>query len=155
MAGDASVYRFGDVLALARRSWVLAMQRELRGRGYDDYRITDAGSLRSLQRGSLNVGHLADVLGVSRQAARKMVSGLESRSLARTETDPEDARKVNIVLTEAGRHYAAAITEAIEQLNRRLAGRVSETALAATDAVLRAAITDDGLKQVAARIPPP
>lgn len=155
MAGDASVYRYGDLLALARRSWVLAMERELKTRGYDDYRITDAGSLRSLQRVTLNVGHLASVLGVSRQAARKVAHGLEVRSFARTEADPEDARKVNIVLTEAGAAYAAAIGEVIEQLNRQLAGRVSVEALSAADEVLRATITEPGLRKSARRIPSP
>ncbi len=155
MAADASVYRFGDLLALARRSWVLAMARELEARGYGDYRITDAATLRSLQRGPVSVGHLAALLGVTRQAARKVARGLEARSLATTEQDPDDARKVNTVLTDVGYEYARAITEVIETLNRQLAAQVTRVALVETDHVLRAVITEPGLGKVASRIPPP
>lgn len=155
MAPHASAYRFGDLLALARRSWVLAMERELAAFGYLDYRVTDAASLRSLRRGPLNVGRLASVLGVSRQAARKVARGLEARGLATAEPDAEDARKVNVVLTEEGSAYADAIAEVIDRLNHGLVGSVSSAALRAADDVLRAAITEPGLRRVAARIPRP
>jgi hypothetical protein len=50
---------------------------------------------------------------------------------------------------------ARAITAVIEELNREVAGRVSPAQLAAADAVLRAALFDDGARQRAGRVPPP
>lgn len=155
MSTDQASYRFGDLLALARRSWVLAMTRELAVRGFPDYRLTDAASIRLLRAGPLSLGELAGVLGVTRQAARKVADGLQDRGLAATRAEPADARKVLVVLTEAGAAYERAVSEAIELLNSRIASQVGLAELRAADAVLRAAVTDSGLRRVAARIPPP
>ncbi len=131
------------------------MARELGARGYAGYRVTDAAALRLLLAGSLSIGRLASALGVTRQAARKVVDGLEERRLAATSTDPDDARRRRVVLTSAGRAYGAEVVEVIGALNARVARDVSPSSLAAADRVLRAAITDTELRRVAARIPRP
>src|ERR1022692_4159125 len=59
---------------------------------------------------------------------------------ARTERDPADSRKLNIVLTARGEAYAQAIVGVIDELNLELSQRVDPTQLAAADAILRAAI---------------
>lgn len=151
----SAAYRFGDVLALARRSWTLQMEREVEARGFPDYRISDAGAVRLLMRGPTPVGHLGYVLGVTRQAARKVVQGLEQRGLATTEPDPDDARKLNVRLTNSGRHYGRVLISVIEQLNRDLANRVPPDVLAAADVALRAAVDDQRLARTVAQIPPP
>lgn len=156
MARDATaVYRFGDLLALARRSWTLRMASELARRGYPDYRISDAASMRLLLAGPLAVGRLGEVLGVTRQAARKVARQLEQRGYATTDPDPVDGRKLNVVLTQAGRAYARAIMEVVEMLNRALAERVDPAQLTAADVILRSVIDNDGLRRAAARIPGP
>ena len=155
MASDATPYRFGDLLALARRSWTLAMARELEARGYGNYRVSDAASMRLLLAGPLNVGRLASALGVTRQGARKVARGLEERQFAITQADPEDARRTDVVLTAAGALYAHAIVEVIASLNTQLAGQVDAAALVAADTVLRASITDSSLQPAAERVPPP
>ena len=149
-------YRFGDLLAVARRSWIRRMDDELNQRGYSDYRAADAASMRMLLRGPLAIGSLGRVLGVTRQAARKVAWQLDQRGYATTASDPDDARKVNVVLTDQGRAYAQAIVEVIASLNQALAERVTPDQLVAADLVLRAAITDDEeLSAVAQRIPAP
>jgi DNA-binding MarR family transcriptional regulator len=148
-------YLFGDLLALARLSWVRQMAERLGEFGYADYRRSDAIALRLLLRGPVPVGRLAGVLGVTRQAARKVVAGLEQRGYARTQRDTGDTRVVNVILTSAGTAYAQAVTEAIQALNREFGQRVDPGQLAAADAVLRAVITDESLQHVAARIRPP
>jgi DNA-binding MarR family transcriptional regulator len=152
---DANLYRFGDMLALARQSWIHRMAAELESRGFADYRITDAATLRRLRRGSVSVGELGVPLGVTRQAARKVVRGLEERGYASTLQDADDARKLNVVLTAAGREYADAIIEVIALLNRGVAARVSPDQLAAADAVLRASIEDESVARLAAYLSPP
>jgi DNA-binding MarR family transcriptional regulator len=152
---DANPYRFGDLLALARQSWVHRMAAELADRGFADYRISDAAMLRRLQRGPAAVGELGGPLGVTRQAARKVVRGLQDRGYATTQADAEDGRKLNVVLTPAGHAYAGAIVEVIAGLNRGVAARVAPDQLMAADAVLRASIDDEAVARRAAYLTPP
>jgi DNA-binding MarR family transcriptional regulator len=148
-------YRFGDLLALARQSWIAQMAAGLAAAGYPDYRASDAAAIRLLRRGPMPVGRLGDGLGVTRQAARKVVAGLEGRGLAILSRDARDARQVTVTLTTGGQAYAQAIVTVIDQLNRALSRRVTRDQLAAADAVLRAALVDDHARVLAAYLPPP
>ena len=149
------MYRFGDLLALTRQSWLGQLTSRLEQLGYADYRRSDAGAVRMLWLGPLPVGHLGAAMGVTRQAARKIADGLEQRGYATTERDSRDTRLLNITLTQAGRDYARAIAIVISELNREVARRVSPAQLAAADAVLRAALFDDSARQRADRVPRP
>jgi DNA-binding MarR family transcriptional regulator len=144
------------MLALARQSWVLQLTSRLERRGYPDYRRSDAAAVRLLRAGPVPVGRLAPVLGVTRQAARKVAAGLEQRGYARTERDAADTRILNVGLTAAGTAYADAVIAVIGALNREFCGQIGQADLAAVDAVLRAVVRMDGtLAAAAARIPPP
>jgi PAS domain S-box-containing protein len=154
-AESTGTYRFGDLLALTRQSWLGQMTSRLERLGFADYRRSDAAALRMLGRGPLPVGQLGTVLGVTRQAARKVADALEQRGYATTERDPRDTRQLNVTLTQLGRDYARAITAVISELNREVAGRVSPAQLAAADAVLRAALFDESARRRASRLPPP
>lgn len=149
------MYRFGDLLALARESWVREMANELARAGFHDYRRSDAAMVRLLLRGPLAVGRIGTALGVSRQAARKLVTGLERRGYAQAGTSPTDARQLDVALTTRGEAFAGAIVEAVAALNARLAERVDLTQLQAADAVLRAALPNEHARRLAARLVPP
>lgn len=149
------LYRFGDLLALARRSWVKRMESELEARGFREYRLSDAGSVRLLFVAPRTVGELGELLRVTRQAARKVATNLEARGYATVAPDPKDARKLNVTLTEAGRAYGRAIAEVIATLNLALALRVAPEQLQAADAVLRAVIDDEALRAWAQTVPGP
>ena len=112
------------------------MAARLRAQGYADYLRSDALVLRCLQRGPLSIGQLAAVLEVSRQAARKVVDGLEDRGYARSERDADDARRLNIALTSDGTAYALAVVGVVRSLNRELERRVDPDQLDAARAVL-------------------
>lgn len=129
---------FGDLLALARLSWVRQMDSRLEERGHPGYRRSDALVMRLVSPGPVSIGRLGSRLGVSRQAARKVVDSLVGRGYALVERDPDDSRKLNVVLTAEGRAYAAAVIEVIQALNDGLASRVSTDDLSAADRVLRA-----------------
>lgn len=148
-------YPFGDLLALARQSWIRQMAEGLRAMGYDDYRRSDPAVVRLLARGPVSIGRVGEALGVTRQAARKVVGVLERRGLATTERDDQDARQVNVVLTAEGMAYTEAVVAVIGRLNRDLARRVDPVALAGADAVLRAVLTDDHTRRIARRLTPP
>lgn len=151
-------YRFGDLLALARRAWVREMAARLEDAGYSEYRRSDAAALRLLARGGpVAIGELGSLLGVTRQAARKLADSLLQRGYASVERDAADARRLNVTLTRRGSAYARAIVDVIEALNRELAQRVDPAQLRAADAVLRASISDEVARANAARLvaPPP
>src|SRR5580698_8898011 len=148
-------YRFGDLLALTRQSWIGQMTSRREGLGYADYRRSDAAALRMLWLGPLPVGRLGETLGVTRQAARKIADALEQRGYATTERDSRDSRQLNVTLTQLGRDYAVAVAAIVEELNREVAGRVSPDQLAVADTVLRAALFDDSARQRASRLPQP
>ncbi|MGH3255027.1 MAG: MarR family winged helix-turn-helix transcriptional regulator [Streptosporangiaceae bacterium] len=143
-------YLFGDLLALARLSWVRQMADRLSRLGYADYRRSDALALRMLDRGPVSVGRLGTELGVTRQAARKVIDGLEQRGFARTERDAQDSRVLNVILTPAGAAYARAVIEVIYALNREFCKRVDPAHLATADVVLRAVIEGDSALEAAA-----
>jgi DNA-binding MarR family transcriptional regulator len=149
-------YLFGDLLALARLSWVRQMADRLGRLGYPDYRRSDAIALRMLNRGPVSVGRLGTELGVTRQAARKVIDGLEQRGFARTERDVQDSRVLNVILTPDGTAYARAVIEVIHTLNREFRERVDPAHLAIADAVLRAIVEgDSALAATAAQVPRP
>ena len=143
-------YLFGDLLALARLSWVRQMADRLGRLGYADYRRSDALALRMLSRGPVSVGRLGTELGVTRQAARKVVDGLEQRDFVRTERDAQDSRVLNVILTPAGATYARAVIEVIYALNREFFERVDPAQLATADTVLRTVIECDSALQATA-----
>jgi DNA-binding MarR family transcriptional regulator len=156
MAAESTpAYRFGDLVALARQSWLVQMTSRLEGLGFAGYRRGDAAVMRMLLRGPLPVGRLGAALGVTRQAARKVADALEQRGYATTGRDSRDTRQLNVTLTPAGRDYAGAVIAVTEELNREVAGRVSPGQLAAADAVLRAALFDDSARLRASHLPPP
>jgi DNA-binding MarR family transcriptional regulator len=149
-SASTAPYLFGDLLALARLSWVRQMGSRLAQLGYHDYRRSDAAALRLLRRGPVPVGRIGAELGITRQAARKVAEGLEQRDYARTERDARDSRVLNVILTAAGTAYAQAITDVIRELNREFRERVDPAELAAADSVLRAVFAGDAALESAA-----
>lgn len=152
---STAAYRFGDLLALARRSWVQRLKSELEQAGYADYRRSDSLAIRQLASGPLSVGRFGVALGVSRQDARKVAATLEARGYARALRNADDARQLDIVLTERGRECADAIDSTTRHVNNNLAMRLSPNLLVAPDTVLRASLSDEHSRALAAHIPTP
>lgn len=154
-SASRSPYHFGDLLALAREHWVRQMAHEVACAGFDDYRRTDAAVVRLLGRRPRSIGQIGAALGISRQAARKLVTGLERRGFVTTARNAGDARQIDVGLTSRGDAYARAITHAIVTLDRRLAGRVTPAQLVTADAVLRASLPPGAHEQARHLVPPP
>ena len=127
---------FGDLLALARERWVSAMALRLAEMGYPGYRRSDALAVRVLHRGSRALGELAGPLGGSRQATRKVVTGLIERGYATLEPDARDARRRHVILTGVGHAYADAVLNVVNALNAEVTEKVSADDLAGAVSVL-------------------
>ncbi|HEV2361803.1 MAG TPA: MarR family winged helix-turn-helix transcriptional regulator [Acidimicrobiales bacterium] len=153
---ESGPYLFGDLLALARASWIRQMAADMAAAGYDDYRRSDAAVMRILLgSGPVSITGMGEILGVSRQAARKLLDGLLERSFAETTRHQTDARAVEVALTAEGRRYATAVVATIHKLNRELASRVPASDLRRADSVLRAALSDPGERERADRLVSP
>ena len=148
-------YRFGNLLALARQSWIEQVRERMQEAGFPGYRRSDAGVLGLLLQRPLAIGQLGEAVGITRQAARQLADGLAERGYATFGTDEADARRTLVVLTPSGRTYGRAIWAAQDALNATVRNRVSGADLAAADAVLRAVFPDDEARQrVDERMPP-
>jgi len=152
---SSATYRFGDLLALAREYWVRQMAEQLAPAGYPDYRRTDAAMVRLLRQGPRSIGEIGAALHISRQAARKLVTGLERRGYATAEKDVRDGRQLNVSLTPHGKVYTQAVIDTIDTLVQRVAERVDPEQLRAADAVLGATLPHDEARNYAARLIPP
>lgn len=148
-------YPFGDLLALARQSWLGQMASRLAALGYPGYVRSDAAAMRLLRRGPASVGQVGAVLGVTRQAARKAADSLQERRYVTLARGTRDTRQVIVSLTADGHAYATAVVAVIAELNREVAQRAGPAQLAAADAVLRAALFDESARQRASRLPGP
>jgi DNA-binding MarR family transcriptional regulator len=128
---------------MARQSWVNQMATRLAELGFSGYRRTDAAVTRRLLRSPVPIGMLGASLGVTRQAARKIVAGLEQRGYVRTVRGEHDSRQLNSELTPLGEEFARAVVTVIDELNHQISLRVTHQEMLGADAVLRAVIGEN------------
>ena len=86
--------------------------------------MSDARSVRLLFVAPRTVGELGELHGVTRQGRERSPPTLRRVATATTARDPDDARKLDVTLTEAGRAYGRAIAEVTVLFNLALARRV-------------------------------
>jgi DNA-binding MarR family transcriptional regulator len=127
---------FGDLLAQARERWIRAMAQRLGALGFHDYRRSDPLVMRSLRSGEVGLGSLGVTLGVTRQAARKVVNGLVERGYARVTTSTADSRRRLVTLTPRGHDYLAAVVATLRALHDEVVENVDAQQLAAAYSVL-------------------
>jgi MarR family transcriptional regulator for hemolysin len=133
---SATKLLFGDVLASARERWIRAMAQRLGAQGFEDYRRSDPLVLRLLRSGEVPLGSLTGNLGLTRQGARKVVSGLVERHYARVVASTVDSRRRLVALTPRGREYLVAVVATLRALNDEVVAGVDADQLSAAYSVL-------------------
>jgi DNA-binding MarR family transcriptional regulator len=146
---------FGDLLALARLSWIRQVRAHVEAAGFTGYRRSDSGVLRMLAQRPWAIGQLGEALGITRQAARQLADGMVERGYATFGTDPADARRTLVSLTPSGVRYARAVQDAQDVLNDTVRSRASAADLAAASRVLRAVFPGDQAREPDAVAPEP
>ncbi|HEY5302582.1 MAG TPA: MarR family winged helix-turn-helix transcriptional regulator [Acidimicrobiales bacterium] len=129
---------FGDALAQARRRWVQESQRRVSAFGYEHFKRSDTVVLRRLRSGPAALVDLRDVIGISRQATRKIVEGLHKRGYVEMTRDEHDARRTLVVLSDDGQRYAEVLVRVAAAMNVDVARDVDEVQMSAALAVLSA-----------------
>jgi len=126
------------LLGAALRTYSSAMATELDRAGLDDMPRTGYRVVGSLARGGSSLQDIAIGLGMYKQAAGQLVDVLVARGYCLRQQDPQDRRRVVLRLSDRGRAAAGAMRDAINSVNRSLAGQVSGHDVAAARAVLTA-----------------
>ena len=121
---------------MTRERWIRAMAQRVSVLGFEDYRRSDPLVLRSLRSGEVPLGSLTATLGLTRQGARKVVSGLVERGYARVSTSTVDTRRRMVELTPRGREYLAVVVATLRALNDEVVNGVDAAQLDAAYAVL-------------------
>lgn len=84
------------------RSLVAAAESELTARGYTNVRPVSGFALRAIVSGADTASELGRHLTISKQAAAKIITGLQESGYVVSETDPNDARCKRLHVTERG-----------------------------------------------------
>jgi MarR family transcriptional regulator, transcriptional regulator for hemolysin len=134
---------FSDLLAIARLRWVNRMRVALAERGFTEFRRGDGAWVRILGAEPQGPGEVAEIIGISRQAATKMADSLEGRGYVERGDDDTDRRRVVLSLTALGRRYERAIIEVVDGLDESFRASVPPADLEAALRVLHVAIGED------------
>jgi len=117
------------LLLRARGGYGNTIAAHLAAGGFDDLPRNGRFVLSGMDRHGGSAVELIRSLGVSRQAASQLIDTLVLRGYLRRESNPDDRRRLNIVLTERGRAAGAAIRAATAEVNARLAQMLSPAEL--------------------------
>ncbi|MCR2794264.1 MarR family transcriptional regulator [Microbacterium sp. zg.Y625] len=100
--------RFAQLLYRSFDAMVDAVQGDLAREGHADLSVAHEFAMQAIDGGAANAAELARALGVTRQAAAKTIAALEALDYVERTSDPADARRKRLVVTERG-HDAIAI----------------------------------------------
>jgi DNA-binding MarR family transcriptional regulator len=133
---DATRTDFGLLLAQAFNAYIEHLHRGLADRGFSDLRPAFGLALRALHERPRTLTALAGELGVTKQAAAKVVGELEARSLIEREPSPDDRRATLLRLSPRGRALVAAAIRIGNAVERDLGRDLGDDAAAHLRAAL-------------------
>jgi DNA-binding MarR family transcriptional regulator len=113
-----------------------AVQAKIAEKGFAGLRFSHGFVVQHLVGGERTIGELATRLEVTQQAASKVVVELEGLGYVERVADEGDGRVRRVRLTEQGRAVIAYSRKVRADLERRLAARHGEEALAAVRVLL-------------------
>lgn len=131
------------LLAMAYRELVDGLHERLRARGYDDVRPSYGYVLLAVRERPRTGVELAELLGVSKQAAAKVVDAMEAGGYVTRAPHGDDARAKLVTLTKEGKRFLGVVEGVWEELEAEWATVTSERRVEALradlTAILRAA----------------
>ena len=145
------------LFAMALRSLVDDLHVRLAERGLGDHRPAYGFALLAARNGSTSVTELADLAGMTKQAASKLVDSMEAdgylaRSaggdIVRTKGDT-DRRRRPIVLTDQGRRFLATVEDIYEVLEAEWSAVIGREPVEA----MRSGLTEVLLDRHGGRLP--
>ncbi|WP_344736879.1 MarR family winged helix-turn-helix transcriptional regulator [Microbacterium awajiense] len=121
------------------------VREQLRSRGFEGLRVRHGYVFQRLLVGPQSITELGRSLSVSQQAMSKTVRELANLGYVDTGTDPGDARRRVVRLTDRGRASITTAREIRSQLEARLARSVDGREVDGARAVITALLAELGL----------
>jgi DNA-binding MarR family transcriptional regulator len=118
------------LLRAARGAYANAVRRELAAAGFDDMPRNGPYVLGGMANRGGSPSDLVGQLGVSERSASELIDVLVLRGYLERHVDPDDRRRMEVVLTDRGRAAAKAVRDGVETVDDELARRLSPTELA-------------------------
>jgi DNA-binding MarR family transcriptional regulator len=122
------------------RSLVDEATGELALRGYPDVRPVHDFAMRAIAAGADNASELGRRLSVSKQAAAKTIAVLQERGYVARDTDPLDARRKRLQVTELGFDVLRQGEAIFDELRDRWERQIGSTELESLEANLTALV---------------
>lgn len=131
----------GLLMATAFNAYVDGLHAHLASEGHTEFRPVDGYLFRVIhEQGTVTVSEVAEILGVSKQAASQAVQSLERRGYVVVEADGADGRRRIVRLSERAesvRNSAIAFARAVEaRLVADLGARPVATLRRSLDAIV-------------------
>ena len=131
------------LLRAARWAYGAAIHHALTHAGFDDVPRDGAYVIGAIARNGAPLETIIRQLRRSKQAAGQLVDTLVARGYLEREVNPEDRRRLNIVLTPRGIEATEAIRSAVEKVDADLTERVGAVHIRHTRATLAALVEID------------
>ncbi len=133
---DLSSLDLGHLALFVGYGYADAVKRELEREGFEGLTFSHGFVFQHLLERERTIGELSARLGVTQQAASKVIAELLRLGYVERERDPKDARIHKVRLSERGRRSVQTSRRARARLERRLAKLAGESAFDAARALL-------------------
>lgn len=121
-----------SLLRAAFRSYGDVVRAAVAEAGFDDLPRNGAYVVGATAKDALTMQQLPSALGVTKQAFSQLVDSLVLRGYVERATDPDDRRRLRLVLTDRGRDVAELVDECARRCDAALLDLVEDPAKIAT-----------------------
>jgi DNA-binding MarR family transcriptional regulator len=128
------------LFVMAARYLTDELHRRLSGRGWPDIPPATGYVLLACRHGPTTGNEIAALMRTSRQAASKLIEGLEAAGLVERHTDDSDSRRKLVVLSERGRRLLVVVEEIYAELEREWADVLGSRAVENTRSTVTRAL---------------
>ena len=142
--------RFAQLLYRSFDAMVEAVQGDLAREGHAGLSVAHEFAMQAIDGGAANAAGLARALGVTRQAAAKTIAALEALDYVERTSDPADARRKRLVVTERGHDAIAIGARGFDSLYRRWRETVGGDKADAVIQALEVISAADGVRETGA-----
>jgi DNA-binding MarR family transcriptional regulator len=139
--------QFAQLLLSAFDAMVDEVRVELERAGHAGLTVANERAMQAIDGGAVSAASVARATGVTRQAAAKTISTLESLGYVVRATDVDDARQKSLTITASGRRAVAVGAKAFDTIFDRWRAADPATSAAAIDALQRLISEARGVRQ--------
>ena len=146
MSTDSPGYELPLLLLLGFRALVDDLHEELAREGHPDARPLHGFVFQAIGRDGTTAVELGRRLGVSKQAAGKTIDALERLGYVQRASDPRDARRKLVMLTDRGEDMLRRSVRIFDTLHAEWAKALGPNRLRALEADLRTVTAGRGAR---------